>query len=1336
MKNKKLIKIIAASIVCSSMALTAFSFAACNPDNGGEGDSGPHYHTYSTGNDWAYDGANHWRYATCEHTDKIAYKAPHTWENDTCTVCNAVKKLIKPTLSEEDEEPPATNPDGTINVKYEFSASNYDAMTYDEGFVSGIFSIGNGTTLRTKTPQNLYSYNETDGKQLIKPVPEYTKSVKIGGSADSIEINAPAAGTLVIHVGNGSGSTLNNQLWLTKPGGAQESLSYYAEGASGPCVEVKIQCDEAGKYKITRQGGTSDIYYLSYSAKVEDSPVENIGIAAAGTVNYFVGQEFSVSGLAVNATHETTGRISPVDNRRLLIDYTNFNNTKSGTYEIIVSYTKAGRTYQTSYNVNVYSFEDLTLGTDKIVKAGSNTSASNGVYENHSLRQFYFTGETLSTDGISVILNGKIDGKAQDFLLKDTQYKISEADLSTPGKKTVTVSYTTGGVTKSKTFDVIVAENDASLATATEVKVAVNPTTSDTNVGVKNTDGAYQFKTIKQSLDFLNNAGLSKTAKKTMTLAAGTYWEKLEITVPNLTIEGAGRDNTKIEYDSLYGIKDDGGFEHTTDSTATLNVREAAENFTIKGVTVSNYWNSQEVFDRDLGAGYGEHRALALLVQSDKFTMDNCNLLGYQDTVEFFTGRQFIMNSFIAGTTDFIFGSNNTTYFYNCEIHSISNGKTDGGYITAFKGCNKDASDSITYGAIFDKCHFTADAEVVANGNTALGRPWGAYAAVAVINSEIDGHVSTETSDFVKNQRYVNMSVKPDASTVKFVEYNNTGDGAIDTAVAGMRFLTPDEAKDYGDFTVIFGTTNDKVTYPTTWIPVKPGVQTHDVTITAVTDDGNVNLGTLTVEDGGTLSMAALTAILASTDYAHCDINGVYTNAACTGDYEFDLSSGINEDGELFVKLVEGPFSTDTNYNFRVSKDTTYNVTEGSKNFGKLKVDANEGKFINNGGDWYQIQGNATLTLPLKADTVVTVTSYDDGLSFTLNGAPVDVTFKNYTYVIEVREAGTLVIGRKANGYLGSIKVDCDAGLSMTKATVTLYDVSTTVGTLQPWTGNTITEPQLTALMSEVTAPAGKEFDAFYADSGCLTPFDFTVGISADTPVYIGWKNLPTELNTIGADVTYSFANADSDVATGEKLVNNMLVTGSVVCNGSGWSLISNGGSLKIKIAERTVVTVTTHSSGSALNLTTCENYSVESANSVYTVTALKDCELLISGDGAYISTVVVDYKHVFTETTTIDLAANLLKDDLVIQSKRDYLGVEVDASNGKLGKNQAAWAQFNNGTVLTIYVGKGADVTVSCTTYTADIAIIDHSHLADGYITITSSANDYIGTVSIVYNS
>lgn len=821
MKNKKLLKMIAATLVCSSMAITAFSFAACGGNGDGEEEQGPHRHTYSEGDEWGYDGINHWRYATCEHSDLIAFKAPHEWDGEECSVCGAVKKLIKPTLTEADDEDAVVDADGNVSVKYEINVSDYEkGAAADADLVSGIFTIKAGSTIDTKTPKTLHDSSGTK----IKDVPEYTTRIKIGTANDIVEINAPAAGTFVMHVANGSSSVMNNQLYLTAPSGSalSSNLSYYAESGSGPCVEVAIEFDKPGKYRITRQGGTSDIYYMSYSAKVKASPVTSISVGSVGNVNYFVGQDFSAADLAVNSTTEA-GSISPVKNGRLLIDYTAFNSAKSGTYEILVSYTKGGKEFQTSYNVNVYAFEDLTLSTDKIIK-GSNSSAGNGVYANHSVRQLYFTGETLSTDGLSVILNGSIAGKAQDFILKDSAYKLSAVDMSTAGKKTVTVSYTTGGTTKSKTFDFYVIEKDSALATATSVDIAVDPATTDANIGVKNVDNAYQFRTIHQALDFLNNSGVSATAAKTIKLAAGKYWEKLEVTVPNLTIIGADKDNTIIEYDSLYGIKDAGGFEHTTDSTATLNVRDSASNFMIKNVTVSNYWNSQEVFDRDLGAGYGEHRALALLVQSDKFIMDNCKLLGYQDTVEFFKGRQFIVNTYIAGTTDFIFGTNNTTYFYNCDIHSITTGKTDGGYITAFKGCNKDASDAITYGAIFDKCHFTADSDVVANGTTAIGRTWGAYAAVAVINSEIDGHVSKTTGTFTRNDRYVNMSALPTASTVQFVEYNNTGDGAITTKVDGMRFLTETEAANYSNFSVIFGTANGKVSYSSVWTPVKPEI--------------------------------------------------------------------------------------------------------------------------------------------------------------------------------------------------------------------------------------------------------------------------------------------------------------------------------------------------------------------------------------------------------------------------------------------------------------------------------------------------------------------------------
>ena len=64
-----------------------------------------------------------------------------------------------------------------------------------------------------------------------------------------------------------------------------------------------------------------------------------------------------------------------------------------------------------------------------------------------------------------------------------------------------------------------------------------------------------------------------------------------------------------------------------------------------------------------MGANYSEHIALALLVQADQFVMEKCRLLGYQDTLELFTGRQYIVDTNIQGVSDFIFGINNTPYF-------------------------------------------------------------------------------------------------------------------------------------------------------------------------------------------------------------------------------------------------------------------------------------------------------------------------------------------------------------------------------------------------------------------------------------------------------------------------------------------------------------------------------------------------------------------------------------------------------------------------------------------------------------------------------------------------
>ena len=93
--------------------------------------------------------------------------------------------------------------------------------------------------------------------------------------------------------------------------------------------------------------------------------------------------------------------------------------------------------------------------------------------------------------------------------------------------------------------------------------------------------------------------------------------------------------------------------------------------------------------------------------------------------------------------------------------------------ITAFKGMNKNSNDAITYGAIFYKCSFTADEDVIRNANTAIGRPWGAYASVAVIECELSGHISTKgSSGASKNERYVTIGYQNDYINIYDKDFN------------------------------------------------------------------------------------------------------------------------------------------------------------------------------------------------------------------------------------------------------------------------------------------------------------------------------------------------------------------------------------------------------------------------------------------------------------------------------------------------------------------------------------------------------------------------------------
>lgn len=93
-------------IVMCMLMLTLF--VACN-----NGSTPPHEHTYNE-DAWVTDGDHHWYAATCEHTEEVKAKAPHTWDEGkettppkpgvagvktfTCTICNATRTEPIPAL--------------------------------------------------------------------------------------------------------------------------------------------------------------------------------------------------------------------------------------------------------------------------------------------------------------------------------------------------------------------------------------------------------------------------------------------------------------------------------------------------------------------------------------------------------------------------------------------------------------------------------------------------------------------------------------------------------------------------------------------------------------------------------------------------------------------------------------------------------------------------------------------------------------------------------------------------------------------------------------------------------------------------------------------------------------------------------------------------------------------------------------------------------------------------------------------------------------------------------------------------------------------------------------
>ncbi|WP_224999000.1 pectinesterase family protein [Cesiribacter sp. SM1] len=285
---------------------------------------------------------------------------------------------------------------------------------------------------------------------------------------------------------------------------------------------------------------------------------------------------------------------------------------------------------------------------------------------------------------------------------------------------------------------------------------AKTPTEPTTRIVVAK-DGSGDYKYIQDAIDAVR---AFTPVRITIYIRNGTYKEKVHIPawVTDINLVGESPENTIITYDDHAGRGKMGTFD-------TYTLRIEGNNINVENLTI-----------RNTAGPVGQ--AVALHVEGDRLVFRNCRFLGDQDTI-FASGegaRQYYVDCYIEGTTDFIFGPA-TALFENCQIHS----KKDS-YITAAS-----TPEWVRWGYVFKNCTFTAAPGV---HEVYLGRPWRDYAKTVFINCTFGPHIRPEG--------WHNWS-RPEAEKTSFyAEYNNRGPGAGTAKRVGWSHqLTAQQAAEY-----------------------------------------------------------------------------------------------------------------------------------------------------------------------------------------------------------------------------------------------------------------------------------------------------------------------------------------------------------------------------------------------------------------------------------------------------------------------------------------------------------------------------------------------------------
>ncbi|MBQ8920856.1 MAG: hypothetical protein IJ060_01680 [Oscillospiraceae bacterium] len=297
----------------------------------------------------------------------------------------------------------------------------------------------------------------------------------------------------------------------------------------------------------------------------------------------------------------------------------------------------------------------------------------------------------------------------------------------------------------------------------------------------------------------------SENDRVTIHIAPGTYREQITFNTPYLSFVndnpsqqviltwyyGIGYQYYSVDSSGVYNASSAAAKTEKHEPTqrwgCSVRVRSGAKYFRAENITFENSFNryvtdeeiadgvsvsgSQSItFNRVKGADVqskaATERAAAIAIEGNYSEFRNCTFQSSQDTLFLGSDYGYFRDCLIEGNTDYIFGSG-TYVFDTCELRFKGySASAAGGYITA----NKDAGRTL-----FTNCSVTAASGLTVNAGY-FGRPWGASADVAFVNTKL------QYEGIINSAGWTKMSNNA-PENAKFKEYGTTANGkAVSTS--------------------------------------------------------------------------------------------------------------------------------------------------------------------------------------------------------------------------------------------------------------------------------------------------------------------------------------------------------------------------------------------------------------------------------------------------------------------------------------------------------------------------------------------------------------------------